>query len=120
MSYVVRAMKSSDDSPPVNEYGSALNNDLVAVCSSKPIGTDRTNTRFSSSNHDVLGDSVDGQLEKQIRIVNGLGTLPHQYPFMVIILTNNGAFCGGSLIDPSHVLTAAHCLESDDEEEEYG
>ncbi|XP_021948461.1 ovochymase-1 [Folsomia candida] len=115
LTYVVRAMKASDESPAMNEYGSAFNNDLVAVCSSKPIANDRVNTKFHSG-YDKYEKSVEQRIERQIRIVNGVETLPHQYPFMVIILTNQGGFCGASLIDQSHVLTAASCFDSGEEE----
>ncbi len=107
LTYVVRAMKLSDESPATNEYGSVFNNDLVAVCSSKPIvANERPNAKFQSSAEFSYGKhekEVERRMEKQIRIVNGAETLPHQYPFMVIILTNKGGFCSGSLIDPSHV-----------------
>merc|ERR1712241_11060 len=51
------------------------------------------------------------------RIVNGQEAPKNAYPFMAAIMrvssySNNARqFCGGSLIDESHVLTAAHCIE---------
>lgn len=107
-------MKASDDSPATNEYGSAFNNDLIAVCSSRPIPSDaRINTRFHTRTYQ---DGIEQRIQQHTRVVNGVESLPHQYPFMVIILTNQGSFCGGSLIDPSHVLTSASCLEADNPE----
>ncbi|CAG7819783.1 unnamed protein product [Allacma fusca] len=46
------------------------------------------------------------------RIVGGSEVTPHQYPFMAALLMDDKYFCGGSLIDRQHVLTAAHCVES--------
>jgi len=44
------------------------------------------------------------------RIVNGVEAIPHEFPFMAVLLNRNRQFCGGSLIDKKHILTAAHCV----------
>ena len=43
-------------------------------------------------------------------IVNGNEAIRHEYPFMAALMNRNRQFCGGSLIDSNHVLTAAHCV----------
>merc|ERR1711935_144816 len=51
------------------------------------------------------------------RIVNGGETAKNAYPFMAALMRVSSysqkprQFCGGSLIDESHILTAAHCIE---------
>ncbi|CAF0737223.1 unnamed protein product [Didymodactylos carnosus] len=55
------------------------------------------------------------------KIINGVESKPNTWPWLVSIgiryRTNNGLWqnrthiCGGTLIEQSHVLTAAHCLE---------
>jgi len=51
------------------------------------------------------------------RIVNGKETLKNAYPFMAALMRVSSysnrprQFCGGSLIDERHILTAAHCIE---------
>jgi len=56
----------------------------------------------------------DGQGEIQPQIVGGQPVPDGQYPFMTVLTIQaaDGSYlCGGTLIDPNSVLTAAHCLE---------
>uniref|UniRef100_A0A3Q3XDI1 Plasminogen n=1 Tax=Mola mola TaxID=94237 RepID=A0A3Q3XDI1_MOLML len=47
------------------------------------------------------------------RIVGGCESKPHSWPWQISLRNSQGVhFCGGTLIDPQWVLTAAHCLES--------
>jgi len=45
------------------------------------------------------------------RIVGGQVAVPHSWPWLVSLQYNGNHFCGGTLIDEYHVLTAAHCLQ---------
>jgi secreted trypsin-like serine protease len=47
------------------------------------------------------------------QIVSGVKAVPGQFPWQVritSITSSKTSLCGGSLIDPEWVLTAAHCL----------
>eukprot|EP01083_Nonionella_stella_P100641 284128_1 len=50
------------------------------------------------------------QLDKDPRIIGGSNAGGNEFPFSVSMQDNIGHFCGGSLIAPNLVLTAAHCL----------
>jgi len=54
---------------------------------------------------------VYSQSVKQLPyIVNGYEAIKHEYPFMAALMNRQRQFCGGSLIDANHILTAAHCV----------
>ena len=43
-------------------------------------------------------------------IVNGDIVSPNSHPYMVALFLDTIHFCGGSLVTPRHVITAAHCV----------
>lgn len=54
-------------------------------------------------------------LDRNLRIVGGVMARVSQFPHaaaLVLHLTRsrNPSFCGGSIIHPNYILTAAHCL----------
>jgi len=44
-----------------------------------------------------------------MRVVGGVEATPHSWPWMVSLQRDGNHFCGGSLINPQWVLSAAHC-----------
>lgn len=48
--------------------------------------------------------------EDSERIVGGDNAAPNAWPWIVVLFNGGRQFCGGSLIDNIHVLTAAHCV----------
>lgn len=52
----------------------------------------------------------NGVSADQERIVGGQNSSPNEWPWVVVLFNKGKQFCGGSLIDNIHVLTAAHCV----------
>jgi len=65
-------------------------------------------TTIHTGNTAAANNNMNNNLEKYI--VNGENSAIGRYPYNVILLHDDGEFyCGGSLIAPDIVLTAAHC-----------
>ncbi|MFO1252193.1 MAG: trypsin-like serine protease [Inhella sp.] len=60
----------------------------------------------------ALAQSVHTQGAVQPQVVGGTVAQPGSRPYQVALLMNGRQGCGGTLIHPSWVLTAAHCLDS--------
>uniref|UniRef100_A0A0P5P397 Chymotrypsin proteinase 6E n=1 Tax=Daphnia magna TaxID=35525 RepID=A0A0P5P397_9CRUS len=45
------------------------------------------------------------------RIVGGVEAVPHEFPWQVAVTIDGEGFCGGTLISPDWVMTAAYCVD---------
>ena len=64
----------------------------------------------------MLGVQLCGTSKTGTRIVGGIVAKPGAWPWQAAMLWAVGydkgkQFCGGSLVDPEWVLTAAHCFD---------
>ena len=64
----------------------------------------------------LIGVQLCGTSKTGTRIVGGIVAKPGAWPWQAAMLWAKGydmgkQFCGGSLVDPEWVLTAAHCFD---------
>lgn len=75
---------------------------FVSTTSEKPLGT--------ISNIDTSQCGAKNGNQDQERIVGGQNAVPGEWPWIAALFNGGRQFCGGSLIDDRHILTAAHCV----------
>jgi len=44
------------------------------------------------------------------RVISGTRAVPHSWPWQILMLKNGRGGCGGSIVSPTIVVTAAHCV----------
>ncbi|XP_071746633.1 transmembrane protease serine 9 [Lepeophtheirus salmonis] len=72
--------------------------------------------RNTTNTKDLLGVKLSsdhcGQrfFSNNLKIVNGEDASVDEFPFMAALFNKGRHFCGGSIIDSKHILTAAHCV----------
>nr|XP_036232198.1 serine protease SP24D isoform X2 [Bactrocera oleae] len=61
-------------------------------------------------------EDVSAEQGPSLRILNGQVAASAQFPYQVSVRVNKQHICGGALVSPKFVLTAAHCVHNIDDE----
>ncbi|XP_012272269.1 proclotting enzyme [Orussus abietinus] len=72
-----------------------------------------TTTQKPQTSHPGVGTTQCGAKngnQDQERIVGGQSADPGEWPWIAALFNAGRQFCGGSLIDDRHILSAAHCV----------
>ena len=89
---------------------------LVSACSNTVRQSTTEGQPSNSASNVVAPDAADMETTPVDRAMGGEAVSINEYPWQVGLVhtgrdTYQGQFCGGSLIEPTWVLTAAHCVE---------
>lgn len=81
----------------------------------RPLITNATNSTSAKPQADARASCGAGpfkalSIDEQKRIVGGTDAVKNSWPFIVALLNNKRQFCGGSIMDSTRILTAAHCV----------
>ncbi len=94
LAYVVKPVDASQGDFQSNDDGICGRSTYVAPIPTTPSTVEENTTTTASVENNIT------------RIIGNHSADPHSFPWMVAMLIDNKSFCGASIIDETHILTA--------------
>ncbi|XP_068211452.1 serine proteinase stubble-like [Palaemon carinicauda] len=82
----------------------------VSSAPSTPQDPCSPSTFYAAADEELDSNSGESETDGGFRISGGINASPHSHPWIAVLFNSQKQFCGGSLIDRTHILTAAHCV----------
>ncbi|XP_078696563.1 uncharacterized protein LOC144924834 isoform X2 [Branchiostoma floridae x Branchiostoma belcheri] len=100
------------DSNPCQHGGECFDNDAGYFCNC-PADWQGDNCEKINPGSSCGAQTIHPVFPPLSRIVGGEGAVPNSWPWQACLQKSSGHHCGGTLISPQWVVTAAHCLDDD-------
>ncbi|XP_078697435.1 uncharacterized protein LOC144925331 [Branchiostoma floridae x Branchiostoma belcheri] len=100
------------DSNPCQHGGECFDNDAGYFCNC-PADWQGDNCEKINPGSSCGAQTIHPVFPPLSRIVGGEGAVPNSWPWQACLQKSSRHHCGGTLISPQWVVTAAHCLDDD-------